>query len=101
MCLSYHQVHLLTRTLTLGAVPNMQRAAMVNIGDLAAYDYSKRFLMREFQMHDGTLLHVLAGFAAGLVAAILGTPADFIKTRLMNQPVGPDGKYALFLINFI
>ena len=29
---------------------------------------------------------------AGLVSAILGTPADVIKTRMMNQPVGPDGK---------
>ncbi|CAB3224026.1 unnamed protein product [Arctia plantaginis] len=79
-----------------GAVPNMQRAAMVNIGDLAAYDYAKRFLMHEFEMNDSTLVHTLAAFVAGFVAAVLGTPADFIKTRLMNQPVGPDGKGALY-----
>ncbi|XP_026317549.1 mitochondrial uncoupling protein 4 isoform X2 [Hyposmocoma kahamanoa] len=61
-----------------GAVPNVQRAALVNMGDLAAYDVSKQFLIREFGM------------------AVLGTPADVLKTRLMNQPVGPDGRGTLY-----
>lgn len=77
---------------TLGAVPNVQRAALVNMGDLAAYDYTKQFLMREFGMADNALVHGAAAFTAGFVAAVLGTPADVLKTRLMNQPVGPDGR---------
>ncbi|CAH0397961.1 unnamed protein product [Chilo suppressalis] len=79
-----------------GAVPNVQRAALVNMGDLAAYDYSKQFLMREFGMADNALLHAAAAFSAGFVAAVLGTPADVMKTRLMNQPVGPDGRGKLY-----
>lgn len=75
-----------------GAIPNVQRAALVNMGDLAAYDYSKQFLIREFGMADNALVHAAAAFTAGFVAAVMGTPADVLKTRLMNQPVGPDGR---------
>ncbi|KAJ8728060.1 hypothetical protein PYW08_016445 [Mythimna loreyi] len=75
-----------------GAVPNMQRAALVTIGDVTAYDYSKRLLMRKFDLKDGPLLHGASASMAGFVAAILATPADVLKTRLMNQPVGPDGR---------
>lgn len=79
-----------------GAVPNVQRAALVNMGDLAAYDYTKQFLMREFGMVDNAAVHAAAAFTAGFVAAVLGTPADVLKTRLMNQPVGPDGRGTLY-----
>ena len=30
--------------------------------------------------------------ASGLVAALVGTPADVIKTRIMNQPVDSNGR---------
>ncbi|KAL0892931.1 hypothetical protein ABMA27_014603 [Loxostege sticticalis] len=79
-----------------GAIPNVQRAALVNMGDLAAYDYSKQFLIREFGMADNALVHAAAAFTAGFVAAVMGTPADVLKTRLMNQPVGPDGRGKLY-----
>lgn len=79
-----------------GAIPNVQRAALVNMGDLAAYDYTKQLLMKEFGMADNTLVHATAAFTAGFVAAVLGTPADVMKTRLMNQPVGPDGRGTLY-----
>ncbi|XP_037301685.1 mitochondrial uncoupling protein 4-like, partial [Manduca sexta] len=79
-----------------GAVPNVQRAALVNMGDLAAYDYTKQYLMKEFGMADNALVHAAAAFTAGFVAAVLGTPADVMKTRLMNQPVGPDGRGTLY-----
>lgn len=79
-------------TVYKGAVPNVQRAALVNMGDLAAYDCCKQFLLREVGMEDTALVHAAAAFAAGFVAAVMGTPADVIKTRLMNQPVGADGR---------
>ncbi|GBP29723.1 Mitochondrial uncoupling protein 4 [Eumeta japonica] len=82
---------LFTQTL-VGAVPNVQRAALVNMGDLTAYDYTKRLLVDDFGLPDDPRVHTAAALAAGLVAAALGTPADVIKTRLMNQPIGPDGK---------
>ncbi|XP_028158359.1 mitochondrial uncoupling protein 4 [Ostrinia nubilalis] len=79
-----------------GAIPNVQRAALVNMGDLAAYDYTKQFLIREVGMADNALVHAAAAFTAGFVAAVMGTPADVLKTRLMNQPVGPDGRGKLY-----
>lgn len=30
---------------------------------------------------------------SGLVAATMGTPADVIKTRIMNQPTDDKGRY--------
>ena len=33
---------------------------------------------------------------SGIVSATLGTPADVMKTRMMNQPYGPDGKGLLY-----
>lgn len=68
------------------------------MGDLAAYDYTKQFLIKEFQMPDNVIVHAIAAFTAGFVAAVLGTPADVMKTRLMNQPVGPDGRYLVVSI---
>ncbi|XP_048481780.1 mitochondrial uncoupling protein 4 isoform X1 [Plutella xylostella] len=79
-----------------GAVPNVCRAALVNVGDLAAYDYTKRFLIEKQGFKDNIPLHFISAFTAGLVAAVVGNPADVMKTRLMNQPLGPDGKGLLY-----
>lgn len=35
--------------------------------------------------------HVCFSICAGLVAATLGTPADVVKTRVMNQPTDKNG----------
>lgn len=71
------------------------------MGDLAAYDYTKQLLIREFGMADNAAVHACAAFAAGFVAAVLGTPADVMKTRLMNQPVGPDGRWVAELLGYL
>nr|CAD7589967.1 unnamed protein product [Timema genevievae] len=79
-----------------GAVPNMQRAALVNLGDLAAYDSSKRFLLSKTGLQDNYITHILASICAGFVAAITGTPADVVKARVMNQPVDDKGRGLLY-----
>lgn len=38
-------------------------------------------------------MHVMASCGAGFVAAAMGTPADVIKTRVMNQPLDDRGRY--------
>ncbi|KAH8849026.1 Mitochondrial uncoupling protein 4 [Schistosoma japonicum] len=68
-------------------LPNVQRAALVNMGELTTYDTPKRRLAVRFQFEDGTLLHAWASITSDFVAAVLGTPADMIKTRIMNQRV--------------
>lgn len=75
-----------------GSVPNVQRAALVNLGDLTTYDTVKRFVMKKTGLPDCHLVHVISSICAGLVAATMGTPADVVKTRVMNQPTDLNGK---------
>uniref|UniRef100_A0A8C7LE03 Solute carrier family 25 member 27 n=1 Tax=Oncorhynchus kisutch TaxID=8019 RepID=A0A8C7LE03_ONCKI len=84
------------RALWAGWVPNVQRAALVNLGDLTTYDTVKHFLLRNTSLQDTSLCHGLASTCSGLVAATMGTPADVIKTRIMNQPRGPNGRGILY-----
>nr|ACO11693.1 Mitochondrial uncoupling protein 4 [Caligus rogercresseyi] len=75
-----------------GCWPNVQRAALVNLGDLSTYDSVKSAILRNTHLKDNSLTHCLSSACAGLVGAIMGTPADVVKARIMNQPTSPDGK---------
>lgn len=79
-----------------GWVPNVQRAALVNMGDLATYDTVKRSILRHTSLQDNYVTHTLSSCASGLVAATMGTPADVIKTRIMNQPTDSSGRGLLY-----
>ncbi|XP_062705662.1 mitochondrial uncoupling protein 4 isoform X2 [Aedes albopictus] len=79
-----------------GSVPNVQRAALVNLGDLTTYDTVKRFVMKKTGLPDCHLVHIISSICAGLVAATMGTPADVVKTRVMNQPTDLNGKGLLY-----
>lgn len=101
------------RGLWKGSIPNVQRAAFVNLGDLTTYDTAKQLIMHKTGLPDSHLLHCLSRYSyiiygllisflcvffdiyfsicAGLVAATLGTPADVVKTRVMNQPTDKNG----------
>lgn len=81
------------KSLWKGAVPNVQRAALVNIGDLTTYDQTKSMLVAgRGWSRDSMLTHGMSSVCAGLAAATLGTPADVIKARVMNQPVDELGR---------
>ncbi|XP_028927532.1 mitochondrial uncoupling protein 4 isoform X1 [Ornithorhynchus anatinus] len=84
------------RGLWAGWVPNVQRAALVNMGDLTTYDSVKHFLLRNTSLQDNILTHSLSSLCSGLVAATLGTPADVIKSRIMNQPTDKQGRGLLY-----
>jgi len=77
------------RGLWKGWVPNCQRAALVNMADLATYDKAKHTMLRHTNLKDNYVTHALASVFAGLAAAIASTPADVVKTRVMNQPTDP------------
>ncbi|KAL2095598.1 hypothetical protein ACEWY4_007746 [Coilia grayii] len=84
------------RGLWAGWVPNVQRAALVNLGDLTTYDTVKHFLLRNTPVEDNSICHSLASICSGLVAATMGTPADVVKTRIMNQPRDLHGRGLLY-----
>ena len=75
-----------------GCWPNVQRAALVNLGDLSTYDTIKQMLLRNTNLKDNSITHCLSSACAGLVGAIMGTPADVVKARIMNQPTDASGK---------
>ncbi|XP_066494001.1 mitochondrial uncoupling protein 4 isoform X2 [Tiliqua scincoides] len=84
------------RGLWAGWVPNVQRAALVNMGDLTTYDSVKQFLLLNTSLQDNSITHSFASGCSGLVAAVLGTPADVIKTRIMNQPRNEQGRGLMY-----
>eukprot|EP00877_Chromochloris_zofingiensis_P007857 jgi/Chrzof1/3324/Cz12g20280.t1 len=73
------------RGLWRGGIPAIQRAALVNLGELATYDQAKQKLLASGYVSDGILLHTGASACSGFVASLISTPADVIKTRLMAQ----------------
>ncbi|XP_052768882.1 mitochondrial uncoupling protein 4-like isoform X2 [Mya arenaria] len=83
------------RGLWRGWIPNVQRAALVNMGDLVTYDTVKRQLLIKTDLPDNYIVHALSSACSGMVAAIMCTPADVVKTRVMNQPL-VNGKPAVY-----
>lgn len=80
------------RGLWKGSIPNVQRAAVINLGDLTTYDTAKSHLLKYTQLPDSYVVHFLSSVCAGFVASVVGTPADVIKTRVMNQPTDKNGR---------
>lgn len=76
------------RGLWRGWVPNVQRSILVNVGDLVTYDLVKRQLLLKSSLPDNFVTHGISSACSGLVACIMCTPADVVKTRVMNQPTG-------------
>lgn len=64
--------------------PNVARACMVNLGELATYDQSKRLVLDYTGMEDGLGVHVLSGLTSGFFAAFFSTPADVCKSRVVS-----------------
>lgn len=75
-----------------GMFPNIQRAFLVNMGELACYDHAKRFIIKMQIADDNIYAHTLSSIASGLSATALSCPADVIKTRMMNQGAFSEGK---------
>ncbi|KAJ1404790.1 Mitochondrial carrier protein [Sesbania bispinosa] len=75
-----------------GVFPNIQRAFLVNMGELACYDHAKQFVIRSRIAEDNVYAHTLASIMSGLAATSLSCPADVVKTRMMNQAAKKEGK---------
>jgi len=69
-----------------GVRPNVMRTFLVNAAELGTYDEAKSRL--EPQLGKGLLAHVAASGCAGFTSACVSTPADVVKTRLMNAAGG-------------
>lgn len=68
-----------------GSLPAVQRAAFVNLGELATYDYAKDFWLSTGIVDDNIYCHVMSAVCSGFFASLCSTPFDVAKTRIMNQ----------------
>ena len=66
-----------------GLTPNLARAVLMNVSQLATYDFFKGSLLSSGYFEEGTLLHFSASFLAGTVATTVCSPADVVKARVM------------------
>ena len=69
-----------------GLGPSIGRAAVIHGCGIASYDASKKIAADLTGAEKGLVPQVLASLVSGLVSAIVSTPFDVIKTRMMNQP---------------
>jgi solute carrier family 25 oxoglutarate transporter 11 len=72
----------------IGVVPNMNRAMIITVGQLACYDTCKDVLTGSFGFGENIKTHFSASFMAAFLASVLSNPVDVAKTRLMNQKAG-------------
>ena len=66
-----------------GLQPNIARTFLVNAAELGTYDEAKHRLIPI--VGDNPVAHIGASGIAGVASACTSTPADVVKTRLMNQ----------------
>eukprot|EP00696_Hemimastix_kukwesjijk_P003687 gnl/Hemi2/14525_TR4924_c0_g1_i1.p1 gnl/Hemi2/14525_TR4924_c0_g1~~gnl/Hemi2/14525_TR4924_c0_g1_i1.p1 ORF type:complete len:307 (-),score=91.08 gnl/Hemi2/14525_TR4924_c0_g1_i1:168-1058(-) len=68
-----------------GVAPNASRAAIATAAQLPAYDQSKHIFLKKGWMQEGFKLHVVCSLITGFVVVGVSSPADVIKTRIMNS----------------
>jgi len=74
-----------------GVIPTVQRAALLSATQIPAYDHTKNTLKLKGILQEGLPLHMLSSVLAGLATAIVTSPVDVIKTRIMNERVAAMG----------
>lgn len=84
-------------SLARGAGPNVFRAILMNASQLASYDFFKASLIDSGHFQDNIYCHFTASFAAGTVATTVCSPADVLKSRIMNAS-GPGSNSTLAVI---
>mmetsp|Transcript_22468 Transcript_22468/g.44147 ORF Transcript_22468/g.44147 Transcript_22468/m.44147 type:complete len:310 (-) Transcript_22468:518-1447(-) len=66
-----------------GIKPNVIRTFLVNAAELGTYDHAKQMLIP--YVGDNAGAHLGASSIGGVCSALVSTPSDVIKTRLMNS----------------
>ncbi|KAI6120200.1 mitochondrial carrier domain-containing protein [Pisolithus croceorrhizus] len=84
-------------SLMRGVGPNVIRSVLMNSSQLASYDFFKSQLLKTNYFQDNALCHFTASFAAGTVATTVCSPADVLKSRIMNAS-GPGSSSTLNVI---
>ena len=70
-----------------GAWPAIQRAALVNLGELTTYDTAKKSIV--IYTGDNLLCHLCSAICSGFVASLCSTPADVRPPRSLARRATP------------
>eukprot|EP01114_Cavostelium_apophysatum_P021819 TRINITY_DN7711_c0_g1_i1.p1 TRINITY_DN7711_c0_g1~~TRINITY_DN7711_c0_g1_i1.p1 ORF type:complete len:317 (-),score=55.65 TRINITY_DN7711_c0_g1_i1:628-1578(-) len=69
-----------------GVGPTTYRATLLTASQLPSYDHSKHFILNHKLMQsDNISTHIVASMIAGFNAAVITSPVDVIKSRIMND----------------
>lgn len=68
-----------------GSTVAVQRAALVNLGELSTYSIVKKTLL-DHGRQDTLSTHMTASLCSGAVSTLISNPADVVKSRKMNDP---------------
>jgi len=68
-----------------GVQATVNRAVIVTVGQIAAYDQFKQMLLGTSHFSDTIGTHFTASFMAAFVSSAMSHPVDLAKTRLMNM----------------
>lgn len=71
-----------------GLGPSISRAAVINGTGIAVYDQTKRLTNSVLGTTEGLNARVFGAMLSGLASALVSSPFDVIKTRLMNRELG-------------
>lgn len=74
-----------TRGLWRGVGPAMVRTGFGSSVQLPTYFFAKRLLQRNFDIKDGTPLHLMSSTASGFVVCVVMHPPDTVMSRMYNQ----------------
>ena len=79
-------------TLFRGLTPNLVRGILMTASQVVTYDIAKNFLIDTFSLDPSKKsTHFSASLLAGLVATTVCSPADVVKTRIMNAKGAASG----------
>ncbi|KAK6462736.1 mitochondrial carrier domain-containing protein [Scheffersomyces coipomensis] len=85
-----------------GLTPNLVRGVLMTASQVVTYDIAKNILVDNVHM-DPTKksTHFSASLLAGLVATTVCSPADVVKTRIMNAKGAAEGSAVTILTNAV
>ena len=63
---------------------------------MTTYDFAKDQLVKSELLSDGSACHTVASAIAAGAAAVAMQPFDLVGSRMMNQPVSPEGKPLMY-----
>lgn len=78
-----------------GVGPTCGRATVLAAAELSSYDEIKSNLIAS-GWDDGFTLHLATAMGSGFIATAASSPLDVVKSRVMGQPVGADGRGKLY-----